>query len=45
MKVDVVGKTKIYNKDKLVAESNYHGHAFASGKLKSQNNKPTKREC
>ena len=33
MKVDVVGKTKIYNKDKLVAESNYHGHAFASGKF------------
>ena len=33
MKVDVVGKTKIYNKDKLVAESNYRGHAFASGKF------------
>ena len=33
MKVGVVGKTKIYNKDKLVAESNYHGHAFASGKF------------
>lgn len=33
MKVDVVGKTKIYNKDKLVVESNYHGHAFSSGKF------------
>ena len=33
MKVDVVGKTKIYNEDNLVAENNYHGHAFASGKF------------
>ena len=33
MKVKILTPTKFYNGDKLVAEGNYHGPAFASGKF------------